>query len=251
MGLGGIIMKRNIHVVVFTVVCALVAAASVGAAPLPKDMSGYYKFDSIDGAKYSAKAEMGDGTLTVHILPSSAPYIGTIVDDKIYFSSEDGQHAWAELRQLDETRSLVTTHNADTGEIREFTVFKTTKEEAEQIASEDKVAEKNMTCSQNLSKIGLALGMYARDHNGEMPYNLGELYPEYATDKSWFVCPARGGQFHDFETDYQYIPGFCSDSPNPDQEALVIEVTGNHEAPWEFHQVLYLDGHVRWVRDGN
>ncbi len=224
-------------------------AAAAHAVPLPADMSGYYKFGYLDGNTYSVRVEMGNGTINVYMLPFNYLYIGTIVDDKIYFSSDDGQSGWGELRQIDENTSLVTTHDMNTGQTKEFSVIKITKEEADQIAQSNQVIKNNSECARNHRRIYVALRQFAEEHGGEMPYNLSELYPQYIADKKSFVCPARGGEFHNFDADYEYIPGFRIDSPNPDQEAHIIEVSGNHMAPCKFHYVLYLDGHNRWARD--
>jgi hypothetical protein len=249
MKIGGIRMKRILVAALLALSFLCLFAGVAGAAPLPEDMSGYYKFGYLDGNTYSVRVEMGSGTINVYILPFNDLYIGTIVDEKIYFSSDDGQSGWGELRQINENASLVTTHDMNTGQTKEFSVIKITQEEANQIAESNQVIRNNSQCALNLSRIYTALGQFARDHGGEMPYGISEIYPQYIADKKVFVCPARGGEFHDFDADYEYIPGFRTDSPNPDQEPLLIEIQGNHMAPWKFHYVLYLNGRSKWIRD--
>ncbi len=51
---------------------------------------------------------------------------------------------------------------------------------------ERKQAEK---CKQNLRKISIALTDYKKDHDGELPNWLSELYPDYLQDESILLCP--------------------------------------------------------------
>ncbi|RJP18469.1 MAG: hypothetical protein C4527_28905 [Candidatus Omnitrophota bacterium] len=44
-------------------------------------------------------------------------------------------------------------------------------------------------CKENLRKISLAITDYQRDHNGELPNWLSDLYPNYLQDESILLCP--------------------------------------------------------------
>lgn len=243
-------MKKKLFVAVLAIAALAFSAASAGAIPLPENMSGYYKFGYTDGNIYAAKVEQGIGAIKAYVMPDEHSInLGIIVDDKIYFVSPFNQPTWGVLTQIDEDTSLITSYDADTGKIKQFTVIRITEEEANEITEENEVAEKNEKCSRNLRMIGSALHRFAGEHGDELPYNLAELYPDYISDKNIFVCPARGGEFHDFDSDYEYIPGFRLGAPNPDQEPLIIENTGNHSAPLEFHYILYLDRHIKMMND--
>lgn len=238
-------MRRNLMTIVLAaaLLCFLTGAAN--AVPLSEDMSGYYKVGYLDDKTYAAKVEMGIGALKVHVLPDmNTLYLGIILDDKVYFVDGFNRPRWGVLTKLDEDTALITSHDADTGETREFTVVRITEEEANRITEENRQKDLNAGCVHNLQRIGVALIMFAKDHDGELPYSFDELYPDYIGDKNTFVCPVRDGQFRDFETDYEYIPGFRIDSPNPSEEAVVIESPGNHSSPVDSYYVLYLDGHV-------
>lgn len=243
-------MKTNLLLTVLLAAVLCSTAVPASAIPLAADLSGYYKFVYTDGNTYSAKATMATGGLEVCVLPdTSTIYLGTIADDKIYFVDQYNPARTGALRQIDETTSMMTAHDGDTGETWEFTITKIAKEEADEITARNQAIAKNGECANHLKVLGLLLHRFAQEHGGEMPNSLDELYPVYVSDKSVFVCPARDGEFRSFDMDYEYIPGFRTDSPNPDQEVVITEVQGSHTAPWLFHFVLYLDGHVEDKRD--
>lgn len=243
-------MRKYLVVAALAIAVFAVSATHAGAVPLPSDPSGYYKFGYFDGNTYAVKVEKGIGAIKVNVLPDTETLmLGIIIGDKIYFDSPFGEPSYGILTAIDEETYLVTSFNADTGETKEFSVIKITEEEANRITEENDVAKKNEKCASNLRIIGAALHRFAREHGEELPYSLAELYPNYVGDKNIFVCPARGGEFHDFDSDYEYIPGFRSDAPNPDQEQLVIENQGNHLAPIQFHYILYLDRHLKMMND--
>jgi prepilin-type processing-associated H-X9-DG protein len=190
---------------------------------------------------------MENGRMRVHVLPDlETEYIGVIVGEEIYF--EDASR-WAVVTQLTETTSLLSIHYVETGEVHEFSVVKITEEEANEISERDRLAQLQNACANNLKRLGLALHLFAAEHGNEFPLTLNELYPDYISDKMTFVCPVRGGEFHYFDQDYEYIPGFSLGSPNPAQEAVIIEMEGNHFSPTDSHHVLYLDGHVELIPD--
>jgi hypothetical protein len=243
-------MRKNRIVLALALAALCLCAAAADAAPLPADMSGHYKFGYFDDNTYAAKVEMGIGAIKAYVLPDKhTVHLGIIVGEKIYFVDGFNRPRWGILTQIDDETSLIETHDADTGETREFSVIKITEEEANQITEENEVARNNEKCSSNIRIIGAALHRFARDNDDQLPYSLSELYPDHITDKNIFVCPARGGEFRDFDADYDYIPGFRIGAPNPDQERLIIENKGNHSAPIEFHYILYLDRHIKMMND--
>jgi hypothetical protein len=221
-------------------------SATAGAMPLT-NIAGYYKFD-YERNTYAARVEEEAGKVRAYILPDNTMYSGVIQGDEIIFHDTAGN--WGRLRQIDENTALISAYKSNTGELMgEFSVVRITEQEANQIGEHNRILQLNQSCAQNLKTIGLALHIYAKEHNNELPYDLAELYPTYIADKKTFVCPVRGGEFRDFEMDYQYLPGFSLDSPNPDSELVITEVNGNHEMPYPFHYVLYLDGHVESLPD--
>lgn len=66
-----------------------------------------------------------------------------------------------------------------------FPVFARTREKARQ-----------MSCMGNLVNIGLALRMYAQEHEGRLPPredDLGPLHPKYLATEKVFLCPSQPG----------------------------------------------------------
>jgi len=56
-------------------------------------------------------------------------------------------------------------------------------------------AARRQSCLSNLFNMGMALGMYAVDNDGDYPPrddDLGPLYPQYLGDKIVFSCPSSG-----------------------------------------------------------
>jgi prepilin-type processing-associated H-X9-DG protein len=239
--------RKVILLLVLAIAVALAAETAAFAVPLPQDLSGYYKVGYFDG-EHAVKVEMGDGSIKVYVLPDlEKVYLGVISGDEIFFTEESER--WGVVKQVNDTVALLTVHDSETGEIKEFSIVRITEAEANEIAEREELAQTDQACANNLKQLGLALHLFARDHANEMPLDLSELYPNYVRDNMLFVCPVRGGEFHSFDQDYEYIPGFSLGSPNPDQEAVIIEMEGNHVSPLPSHHVLYLDGHVELISD--
>jgi hypothetical protein len=245
----------------------LVVASSVMADEswTSEDLSGYYKFKFWDGNTYAAKVELGqkmvsvgermmkipDSTVRVYVLETPNKdffYQGTIKGHTIYFADDSLSPVYAEASKSDEGTILIQARDPNTDELREFTAERTTKEEAERITEANKVGDFNNACMQNLKAIGLALNRYVKEHE-RMPKSLEALYPSYIQDKQVFVCPVHGGEFQDFEQDYEYVPDVNLDSETPHKEIVLVEAKGNHTAPWRFHYELHLDGSVWAVTD--
>ena len=238
-------MRKKALVVVLAVAILCISVSMVIAMPLSQDLSGYYKYGYSDGNTYAVRVEMAIGAIHCYIMPfSNAHYLGVIVGDKIIFRDRRNDQEWAVITQIDADTFLMTQHSADEGVIGEYTAIRITEEEANKIAERTKEDDISNTCVNNLKQLGLILHIFANEHDNDFPNSLAELYPEYATDRSVFVCPAHEGGFVDYDYDYEYIPGFRVGDPNPDQEAVIIERTGNHTIPGNTHHVLYLDGHV-------
>ncbi|RJP17979.1 MAG: hypothetical protein C4520_15360 [Candidatus Abyssobacteria bacterium SURF_5] len=232
----------------------------------PEDLSGYYKFAFWDGNTYAFRIVPGEGrtrrigqevvkmpTDSVRVYVLETPnkehyYWGKLEGGKIYFSDGERSPVYAEAIKNGEGGILIRALDPNTDEVREFTVERATKEEAERITRENKVGDLNNACMQNLEAINRAIGLYMKEHE-RMPDSLEELYPDYVQDKQVFVCPVGGGEFQDFEQDYSYVRGVDPQSENPHDECIIIESKGNHVFPWRFHYELRLDGTIHAVAD--
>jgi hypothetical protein len=95
-------------------------------------------------------------------------------------------------------------------------------------------------CLNNVKQIGVAIGMYADKHDGNIPQTFDDLRP-YATNlDKLLVCPSAKNRSR---PSYQIMLGGGKwQGDNPDA-IVVIESLSNHR----FGQnVLYDDGHVSW-----
>jgi len=119
-------------------------------------------------------------------------------------------------------------------------------------------------CQTNLQQIGLALGMYARDHAGHFPPKNDDLTPllgRYLPMEEVLHCPSAGAWEHDARTsqgdigedpiddvpphDYYYRAGFCDDD---DPNTLLVSDTNllRHNGGCG---ALFADGHAKWFKD--
>ena len=99
----------------------------------------------------------------------------------------------------------------------------------------------NVVCANNLRELGLALYIYAREHDGKFPPKLKTLYEErYLADERLMDCPAtrKTGTLED--PDYIYTAGLSAKMPS--EEALLRDKSKNH--PGKGKNVLYLNGAV-------
>ncbi|MFH1878401.1 MAG: prepilin-type N-terminal cleavage/methylation domain-containing protein [Candidatus Omnitrophota bacterium] len=98
-------------------------------------------------------------------------------------------------------------------------------------------------CSNNLRKQGLALYIYALEHEGMFPPSLKTLYDEkYLSDKKLMDCPASKATGTPESPDYIYNAGLSVKSSS--QTPLVQDLPKNH--PTNSKNVLYVNGSVSW-----
>src|SRR5262249_16722503 len=93
--------------------------------------------------------------------------------------------------------------------------------------------------AENLSRIGMAILIYAQDHQGMTPSSLDELVVTTGLERKVLICPNGGS--------YQYF------APNPRNSDLTgdIAIAMDHPAANpEGANVLFGDGHVEWVTQG-
>ncbi|MFN3648272.1 MAG: prepilin-type N-terminal cleavage/methylation domain-containing protein [Armatimonadota bacterium] len=106
-------------------------------------------------------------------------------------------------------------------------------------------AGRKADCQTRLYQLGAALQLYARDHDGKLPPAHNDFRPlrgVYVTDEQLFRCPTDSGK----GASYQYRGGLSLED-RPDIPLA---------ADWDFRHggggsVLYLDGHVKWIKDTN
>ncbi|MGB2661637.1 MAG: type II secretion system protein [Candidatus Omnitrophota bacterium] len=101
-------------------------------------------------------------------------------------------------------------------------------------------------CAGNLRELGLALYIYAREHEGRFPGKVKTLYDEgYLSDEKLLDCPSTRETGSLESPDYIYAAGLTIKSPS--QEALVWDKAKNHEG--KGRNVLYLNGVVAWEEE--
>lgn len=99
----------------------------------------------------------------------------------------------------------------------------------------------NVTCVNNLKEIGLALYIYAREHNGKFPPTLMTLYDEqYLANKELMDCPASKTKGTLENPDYEYTTGLTVKDSVP--KRLVCDKEKNHVSGER--NVLYVNGAV-------
>ena len=114
-------------------------------------------------------------------------------------------------------------------------------------------------CASNERQIGLALLMYANEHNQKYPPDLGTLVKAEDLNPAVFVCPdshteVPPGLTHDQQADwtnvhadYIYLGNGLGNGV-PAEQILVYEKPGAHSG--QGMNLLYGDGHVEWQNTG-
>lgn len=100
-------------------------------------------------------------------------------------------------------------------------------------------------CENNLQQIGLALYIYAREHNGKFPEDIKTLYiEEYLADKKVVDCPASNKTGTPEDPDYTYTAGLTVRDPSG--TVILEDESDNH--PSGGRNVLYVNGAIVWKR---
>lgn len=96
----------------------------------------------------------------------------------------------------------------------------------------------------NLRQLGLAVIMYADDHDGRLPATLEEARTYYGDDQV-LQSPRRPERFDG--PSYIYVPGHSMETDRPSQEVVIYE---NPALCDDRIPVLFLDGHVEAMAMG-
>ncbi len=101
-------------------------------------------------------------------------------------------------------------------------------------------------CANNLRELGLAMYIYAREHEGRFPPSIRTLYEEqYLSDTRLLDCPASKSAGTLDSPDYVYTAGLSARSSS--QGPLLRDNTKNH--PDGGRNTLYVNGNVAWERE--
>jgi competence protein ComGC len=98
-------------------------------------------------------------------------------------------------------------------------------------------------CINNIRAVGLALYIYAREHDGKFPESVKTLYDEkYLADRRFTDCPASKHVGTPEDPDYVYTGGL--DVRSPSKEILLRDKEENHSSGKK--NVLYVNGLTKW-----
>lgn len=104
-----------------------------------------------------------------------------------------------------------------------------------------------VVCANNLRRIGKAMYVYAKEHQGKFPEDLKTLYDEqYLADIRYADCPATRCRGTLEDPDYVYVSGLSVKDPS--KHDLVRDKSGNH--PTDGKNVLCVNGIVMWKEPG-
>ena len=104
-----------------------------------------------------------------------------------------------------------------------------------------------VACANNLKQIGLAVHVYAGDHDNLFPDKLRQVTQYVGSQPQLFVCSESGNEPESIETvdewtDYGYVSELTTTSaPN---SILAYCHPKNHKG--QGGNVLFADGHVEW-----
>ncbi|MCK4300145.1 MAG: DUF1559 domain-containing protein, partial [Planctomycetes bacterium] len=101
-------------------------------------------------------------------------------------------------------------------------------------------AARKAVCKSNLKQIGLALAIYANDHDDKYPLRLEDLLVGYLPDAEVLQCPSDSSE----ERSYLYVPGLSV--AHEATLMVVVERRGNHTGG---RNVLFVDSHVEWMSE--
>jgi len=97
-----------------------------------------------------------------------------------------------------------------------------------------RIQARKAMCRSNLRQVGLAIHMYADDHDEKFPPDLQVLMPDYIDNPRVLKCPGRPG------ATYTYLPG--RKAVTPGDVVIAYEDPDNHSG--RGFNVLYADAHV-------
>jgi prepilin-type processing-associated H-X9-DG protein len=115
-------------------------------------------------------------------------------------------------------------------------------------------------CASNLRQIGQGCVMYANDHKGAYPPDLGAIIKNYEIPLDSFVCPTRGtpvppeifsatddkkAAWVNENTDYVYLGKGMNNTATPDT-VVCYEKRDNHGG--DGMNILFGDGHIEFLR---
>jgi len=101
-------------------------------------------------------------------------------------------------------------------------------------SSPDEGGQARAACANNLKQLVMACKIFAGEHEGRFPSELGELAPKYIDDMSRFSCPGSGRKVNSWEniavdSDYSIVPNLTTDSPK--DTVLLREKTNENHSP--------------------
>ncbi len=98
-------------------------------------------------------------------------------------------------------------------------------------------------CANNLREIGLAMYIYASEHEGDFPPRLKTLYDEqYISDEELMDCPASNVIGTSEQPDYIYTAGLTVE--NDSLDILISDKSKNHGRAGK--NGMYVNGTVFW-----
>ena len=101
---------------------------------------------------------------------------------------------------------------------------------------------KRAECLSNMKQIGLAIAMYAGEHNGNIPRTFDDIRQYRPNLDKILVCPSTKDSR---VPSYQILLGGKKwDSPETIDAIVMTEPMSNHHGAG--HNQLYSDGHVAW-----
>lgn len=99
-----------------------------------------------------------------------------------------------------------------------------------------------IACERNLQRIGLGVRVFAIEHDGNFPPNLGELVEGgYIESERYLDCPSSPHAGSSREPDYHYVTGYTATSSSDTE--LVFDKNENHKTG---KHLLRVSGDVEW-----